>query len=406
MRVAVVGAGLGGLAVALGLRRAGHAVAIYEQAPELGEVGAGIQVAPNASRILRDWGLGEALDAVAVRALTSRRRRWEDGRLLAETQLGKAVLERYGAPYAHVHRADLHAMLHRACLADDDAGEPVELHLASTVADVRDADGSAARLVLADGEEVTADLVIGADGIHSRVRRSLGVTEDARFSGDTAWRAVISVRDLQSAGDFGWLLEEPSMTVWLGPGQHVVHYLVRNQELLNLVALVPGSESTESWLKEGDPQDLRDAFVGWAPQLTSILDCVQSATTSALYDRRPLSTWVSGRVALLGDACHAMLPYQAQGAAQAFEDAAVLVAELDGASVEEVPARLQAYEEARHPRATRVQEASRANREWFHMPDGPEQQERDRSLAEFSGDAMVSFDWLWSGRRDIEEVGA
>lgn len=400
MRVGVVGAGIGGLAAALGLRESGHEVTVLEATPELGEVGAGIQMAPNATRILHSWGLQRDLEQVSVRAETSRRLRWEDGRLLGATPLGQSVVDRYGAPYLHVHRADLHALLLKAATDSERSGDPAEIHLNQRLVSAS-SEPDEATATFADGSTRTFDVLIGADGIHSTVRSTLGIRDHARFSGDLAWRAVIPVEKLDPT-TFDWMLSEPAVWIWLGPGQHLVHYLVRGKQLVNVVALVPGTDTTESWLRPSDPAELRAQFAHWAPRARAVLAQVEEATSSALFDRLPLETWTLGRIALLGDACHAMLPYQAQGAAQAIEDAAALVEALATATSNQGADALKEYELRRLHRANTVQAASRANREWFHMPDGHQQVERDRQIAELTGDSMVSFDWLWSAESDPE----
>lgn len=402
LKVAVVGAGLGGLAVALGLREKGHRVTIFEQAPELGEVGAGIQMAPNASRILLEWGLGDELRRLAVRAEQTVRLRWENGAVLGSSPLGDSVEERYGAPYWHVHRADLHAILLAAVTSPDRAGEPGEVVLDARVDRVVDEEGAGVRLELDHRPSFEADVVLGADGIHSTIRDELGLVESSRFSGDMAWRAVIPSKQLRGNSRLEWILDTPAVNIWLGPGRHLVHYLVRGKEMLNIVAIVSGAvPEQESWLQEGDPKDLQKAFLRWAPEVQDLLSLVGHTTRSPLYDRLPLEFWVRGRVALLGDACHAMLPYQAQGAAQAFEDAHCLAGILADVSPDAVPDALARYEKSRIGRANAVQEASRANQTSFHLPDGPEQQTRDAAFQSLVGDSMVSFDWLWSGSNEV-----
>jgi salicylate hydroxylase len=365
MRIGIVGAGIGGLSTAAFLVRAGHEVTVFEQASALGEIGAGIQLSPNATRLLARLGVGPALDAVAVRPEAIEQRRWADGTVLSRVELGDVVERAFGAPYLHVHRADLVEVLGTAVPA-------ACVRTARRVTGV-DPDGT---VVLADATQERFDAVIGADGIHSVVRRALVGDGPATFSGHVAYRALVpgdAVRAL------GW----PALaTAWLGPGAHVVHYYLRAGALHNIVAIHEDPTwTTESWTTPGDPEVLRAAFAGWAPAVRDLLALVERTHRWALHDRAPLPVWSRGHVTLLGDACHPMLPYVAQGGAQAVEDAAALAAALDGVAPDAVPGALVRYESTRRERTTAVQTSARANATTFHLPDGEAQERRDAAMA-------------------------
>ena len=385
MRVAIVGAGLGGLAAALFLRRAGIDATVYEQAAELREVGAGIVVSPNMVRPLRRLGLGDALGRIAVRLESGGEfRRWEDGRVLFVQPMGDACEQMYGAPCYVAHRADLHALLKEALPAD-------ALQLDSRCVSVAQ-DGDHATLTYArkSGEEVRviADAVVGADGIHSMIRDAVAPQAPAGFSGSCAFRCLVPQDKAPS------MALRPVQSLWLGPGRHFVHYPVSGGRMVNVVAIVPAGEwRTESWTAEGSVEDLAREFDGWDARLRQLIAAATHTKRWALYDRVPLERWTAGRITLLGDAAHAMLPYFGQGAAQAIEDAETLAGCLAAASAGSVPEALQRYERIRLPRASEVQRMSRGREVRNHLPDGRGQQERDAELAR--GDPLRQSAWLY-----------
>jgi len=312
-RVAVIGGGIGGCSAALALQRAGCIVDVYEQVPVKGEVGAGIQISPNASRLLISYGLGQQLEAIAVRPSMTEARRWDDGRILSREQLGPAMERDFGAPYYHVHRADLLNII-------SDAIPQRSLHMGQRCVGLVQHDDRV-ELIFEGGSTVEADLVVGADGIHSAVRRELFGAEQPRFSGHVAYRGVVPVERIAHLG-----IERKS-TNWMGPGGHFVHYFVSGGRYLNFVAVIEQAAwQRESWNDRGDVAEALQYYAGWHPQLHAILGAVDDIYKWALFDRNPLPAWTLGRVTLLGDACHPMLPYMAQGAAQAIEDGAVLAA--------------------------------------------------------------------------------
>lgn len=382
LSVAVVGGGIGGLAAALSLRHAGFDVHVYEQAAALGEIGAGIQISPNASRILHRLGLAEALAARGVRPVASHQRRWDDGRTLQRAPLGDTVMQAFGAPYYHFHRADLLAALGGALPAE-------RLHVGHRLVDAIDR-GDRVELQFENGARATADVAVGADGIHSRLRQILFGPEAPQFTGCIAYRGLVPADRLAQLG-----LEVTSNN-WMGPGGHFVHYYVAGGRLMNFVA-VREEEAwmQESWVNRGQVADALRLFDGWHPQVRTIIGAVDEIFKWGLFDRAPLARWSAGRMALLGDSCHAMLPFMAQGAVQSIEDGATLTAcllQADG----DVPAALSRYESLRKPRATRLQEMSRANKTRFHLPDGPDQQQRDHLMATAGDRSIAAIGWLYA----------
>jgi salicylate hydroxylase len=382
LSIAVVGGGIGGLAAALSLLRAGFDVHVFEQAPALGEVGAGIQISPNASRLLHRLGLSRALDRTGVRPVAFHQRRWDDGRTLQRAPLGEAVETAFGAPYYHFHRADLLQVL-------ADALPRERLHLGHRLAGFSD-HGDRLELRFAHGARVAAGLLVGADGIHSTVRAELFGPERPRFTGCIAYRGLVP------ADRLGHLELEVLANNWMGPGGHFVHYFVAGGRLVNFVAIKERETWTrESWTDRGEVADALAAFRGWHPQVGAIIGAVDETFIWALFDRAPLARWSMGRATLLGDACHAMLPFMAQGAAQSIEDGATLAACLRQGGAADVASALQRYEALRRPRATRLQEMSRANKTRFHLPDGPAQQARDAELATRGDRTIAALGWLY-----------
>jgi salicylate hydroxylase len=381
LAIAIIGGGIGGLSAALSLVRAGFDAHVYEQAPELREVGAGIVVSPNATRILGRLGLGATLAQSSVRPLAWHERRWDDGQTLLRVPLADAAVAAFGFPYYQCHRADVQTMLAQAL--------PQRLHLGHRLVDLEER-GDRVEARFDNGTRVAADVVVGADGIHSTVRRALFGPDDPRFTGCVAYRGLVPAERVQE------LNLETRMQRWMGPGKHFVHYYVQGRRLLNFVCLVEQDTWTsESWTERGDVAEARAAYQGWHPQVRAILDAQQEIFVWALLDRAPLPRWSIGRVTLLGDACHPMLPFMAQGAAQAIEDGATLAAilERDGANI---PAALRAYEAVRLPRTARIQALATASKTRFHLPDGPAQQERDAQMASDAADwSLKQSAWIY-----------
>jgi salicylate hydroxylase len=388
MRAIVVGAGIGGLTAALTLRRAGIEVDLYEQAPKLVEIGAGIQVSPNATKILSRLGLAEPLREFGVRPIASVFRRYDDGRVLGRHPLGDECERTFGATYYHFHRADLLDLLLAAV--------PKEIvHLNHRCVGISQS-ADVAEVRFQNGTTATADVVIGADGIHSEVRKAIFGPESPHFSGDMAYRGLVPAEQLAH------LNLELTASSWWGPRRHFVHYFVgRGARYVNFVGIVPAGEwRIESWTAKGEVADALAEFASFHPTVREMIGSVKSINKWAMYDRDALAHWTSGRVALMGDAAHAMLPYMAQGAVQAIEDAAVLAKCLERAEPDGINAALLRYEEIRKPRATRCQEGSRSNRNVYHLPDGEDQQRRDADLGSVSTLPSTRSVWLYS--HDVE----
>jgi salicylate hydroxylase len=383
LRVAVVGGGIGGLAAAAFLHRAGLSATVYEQAAEISEIGAGLVVAPNAVRLLRRLGRIELFQKTAVPLEVGWEfRRWQDGRVLFSQRMGADCERLYGEWCYTAHRADLLDTLLSA------VPEPGP-RLGARCVRVRRV-GDRAELRFADGSAATADVVIGADGTHSVVREAVLNGEapgPPRFSGVCAYRCLVPA---DQAPEFAL---RPVQTLWLGPGHHFVHYPITAGRYVNLVGFAPaGDWQIESWTAEGRIEDLRAEFADWDPQLTSLLGAADRTGRWALLDRDPLPRWTDGPIAVTGDAAHPMFPFLGQGAAQAIEDAAVLARCLAG-DAGDPPAALRRYEALRKPRTTRVQLGSHARLHANHLPDGPEQLARDEAFAD--QDPLAFNGWIY-----------
>jgi salicylate hydroxylase len=400
LEVVIVGGGLGGMTAALSLRQRGLSVTVLEQAPQFGEIGAGIQTAPNASRILLGLGLRKQMEAIHTEPQDQVRRRWKDGSVIGLTQLGDHVKQRYNAPYWHYHRADLHSVIMDACLDPAGPGPVVELRTASRVTGLDRSNAHRPAAVTEGGRRFEADVLIGADGIRSRVRDLMGLPDTLEFSGEMAFRALIPGDLIAADPATRFLMDRYQSTIWYGPGRHLVHYVIRGGEYLNVVGCVPCTDDVaEKWTASATADEFVSAYSGWDDRVAAMLSKAKDDVLSfALYHRRRDPVWGDGHVALMGDACHAMLPYQAQGASQAVEDAAVLAEELGRVGADGVAGALRRYVDRRAKHAGMVQDASLQNKSFYHYPDGPQQETRDDLLRRgFDGESDVSYHWLWSG---------
>jgi salicylate hydroxylase len=381
LKVLIAGGGIGGLTAACCLRKAGHAVEVFEQAPELAEIGAGIQLSANAMHVLNDLGLGMAIANLAVQPAAYVFRLHDSGEEVGRFALADEHRRLNGAPYCQLHRADLHDLL---------AAKLRELkglvHLRSRVVSYED-DMDGVRLRLSDDSNFRGDLLIGADGVKSVVRRQLAGPDNALYTGDAAWRLTIPIEELPD----GFMDEV--MSVWMGPGRHVVCYYLRGGSLLNFVGLVETDElSEESWTSKFPWEHLKRDFTGWHPDIQTIIDKADKNNCFrwSLYYRPPIENWSSQHVTMLGDAVHATLPYLAQGAAMAIEDAAVLARALN--LRETVADALQLYQRNRIGRTSRIVQGSDQNRTLFHMRD---QNKLRRAFANRNEGAARNA-WLYS----------
>lgn len=352
--VAVIGAGIGGLAVAACLRQIGVDVTIYEQAPQFSRVGAGIQMGPNAMQVLTRLGLRERLAAVAYTPPALANREWDTGEVTFSLPMGNRAEETYGAPYFLLHRGDLHEAL--TTLVPPDI-----VHLDRRVTAIHEL-ADEVTLDFHDGSSVTADAVVAADGVHSIVRQQMFSADDAVFTKRVAYRTVFPTSLM------GGSPPDVASTKWWGVDRHIVIYFVSAGREIYFTTSVPDEDwTTESWSAQGDVDELRRAFVGFHPEVQAVLEACPSVHKWAIYDRDPLETWHSDRVVLLGDACHPMTPYMAQGAATALEDAVVLSRCIEQLGFGRLREAFATYESVRKPRTSRIQGESRSNR-WLHHP--------------------------------------
>ena len=386
--VMIAGAGIGGLTAALAIAQRGLSVAVFDQAQRLEEVGAGIQLSPNASRILIALGLGEQLRRHVVAPEELRVMNARTARILARAPLGAVAEKRYGAPYWVIHRGDLQAVLIEAVRAHPD----IVLHLGTRVEDfAMQEDGViiSARASEHRFEDRGAAL-IAADGLWSSLRRRLGHRRQPRFARRTAWRALAPAAALEPE------LLAPAVNLWFGTRAHLVHYPVRGGSLLNVVAIIRDDWREPGWSAPGERADIlaRYAAPMWSAPTRAILAAPQHWQKWALYDRAPLARWGKGAVTLLGDAAHPMLPYLAQGAAMAIEDAAVLAQRL--ADMRSDPAAaMRRYERQRWARTARAQRAARRNGIVYQL-GGPGAFLRTLALSAIGGERLLArYDWLY-----------
>lgn len=357
MKISIVGGGIGGLTAALSLLRLGFDVDVFEQAPELREVGAGVQVSANGTRILFALGLEHDIMAVASEAGGKEIRLWNTGQTWKLFDLGPLSIERYGFPYITIHRNDLH----QALAAGIRRIKPDAIKLSRRCVGV-DQDASGVTLSFADGSKARSDVAVGADGVHSRVRESLFGPDEPKFTGIVAWRGVIAADKLPEH------FHRPVGTNWIGPGGHVIHYLLRRGELMNYVSVVERSNwQVESWSVAGTVEECLADYEGWHPDVHTLIKSIDTPYKWALMLRAPMDEWTRDRVTLLGDACHPTLPFLAQGAVMAIEDGFVLGRAL-AAHGDDYASAFASYEMARNERTAKIVKGAEANLGRFHNP--------------------------------------
>ncbi|MEZ5841086.1 MAG: FAD-dependent oxidoreductase [Hyphomicrobiales bacterium] len=389
--IVIAGAGIGGLSAALMLARRGFRVAVLERSRELAEVGAGIQLSPNALKPLYELGLGPALEEAAVRPERIEIRGAANGGLLATIPLAAEIERRHGAPYLVIHRADIQRILHDAACSDPDIS--VELGV-SFIDAINHANGVT---VTADRDfepiEYRGLALIGADGVWSRVRRRVIGGPEPVYTNRTAWRATIPAEALPAG------LSRDATGLWLGRDAHLVHYPISGGRQINIVAVVADDWQEEDWSAEGDANWLATRFERWAAPAQALLATPERWLKWALCGVDPDFDWTERSITLVGDAAHAMLPFLAQGGAMAIEDAAVLARELADPSTD-IPAALARYEIARKPRVTRVVREAAENGRVYHW-SGPAALARNLVLRNSSPEKLVSrYDWLYGWTAD------
>ncbi|HYB24993.1 MAG TPA: FAD-dependent monooxygenase [Solirubrobacteraceae bacterium] len=381
-RVAIVGGGIGGLVLALALRDRGVSFDVYEQAAELREIGAAVFLSANGTRELRRLGIGEQVEAVSVVPSALVIRRFDTGEVIADHPIGRSSVYEatFGAPCYGLHRVAL-----LQALAERLGGEG--LNLARRCVGVVE-HRSGVELAFADGTTAEADVVVGADGVHSVVRSHIVGEARGRYSGTVGYRGLVPVENTPSLPD------ATPLQFWAGPGRHLLHYAIDGGRTINFLAVVRVAEWTNvAWMEECAISDAVDAFAGWHPAVTEMVGATQAGTRWALHDLAPLARWHTERVVLIGDAAHAMVPHQGQGANQTIEDVIVLADYLADADLPgDLASVLRRYQERRRRRTIAVQWLSRRTADLMHLPDGPQIAHRDALLA----DLYSSLAWIHS----------
>lgn len=386
MDIVIVGAGIGGLAAAACLLQQGHRVRVFEQAPQLGEVGAGIQMSANAVKVLDHLGLRAAIEPDAVRPLAFEFRRFDSGELLHRIPLGAQHEQAHGAPYFQIHRADLHRAL-QAAVQRLSPGCVTLNARATRIDDTPDG----VKVAFDGAPAVQAELLLGADGIKSVVRQHVIGADAPRFTGQVAWRCTVPIERIAPE-----LRTDIVSTLWCGPHNHAVMYYLRGGRVLNFVGCVERADEEESWTTRRPWAELDADYRGWHPMVRAVIDTVDrdQCFRWALNNREPSLQWSRGHCTLLGDAVHATLPYMAQGAAMAIEDAAVLARALalEGPLAE----RLRRFEQHRAPRTARVVHESSEMGELYHISDAAQMRQafHDRNIAHSRNEWLYPYDPL------------
>jgi salicylate hydroxylase len=356
-KILIAGAGIGGLTAALACLRRGFDVEVYEQAGELKEVGAGLQLSANGNRVLYELGLESELKRLSCEATGKEIRLWNSGETCKLFDLGSESVARYGYPYFTVYRPDLLQVLIDAVRAI----KPNAVHLRARCESFEQ-DADSVTLRFEDGSIASGDALIGADGVHSKIRQALFGKDQPEFTGLMAWRGVIPMERLPEH------MRRKVGTNWVGPGGHVVNYALNAGRLMNFVGIRERSDwLVESWNQPGTREECAADFVGWNEDIQRMIQAIDTPYKWALMTRAPLPKWSLGRVSLLGDACHSTLPFLAQGAVMSIEDGFILARALDAYA--DIPTALQRYEAARHERTTKIVDGAAGNAKRFHNPE-------------------------------------
>lgn len=390
-KVLIAGGGIGGLSAAIALLLQGFEVEVYEQAGEFREIGAGIQISPNGNRALHYLGVFEQLKALSIKASSKEIRLWSTGQTWKLFDLGEEAIQKYGFPYMTVFRPDLLKVL-----ADRvEALRPGALKLKSRAVNCQqDADG--VTLILEDGSTIRGDVLIGADGVHTKIREALFGADAVEYTGMVAWRALIPAERLDP------YLTRPVAVNWVGPGGHVVHYPVQNGKLVNFVATMEDQPwEGAPWNAPSTHAEFLQVFAGWNESILTMAQQAPAMTKWAMCLRPFLDTWSKGRATLLGDACHVTTPFLAQGAVASIEDAVVLARCLAQQPQEPVAA-LATYDALRRPHAYRMVRGASENTSRFHNPILAEPQAAESFISEHWQTSSVNarYDWIFNYKAD------
>jgi salicylate hydroxylase len=356
-KIIIAGAGLGGLTAALALLKRGFDVEIYEQTTNLREIGAGVQIAANGNRVLYDLGLGAAMERIGTTPTGKEVRLWSTGKSRKFIDLNASSTQKYGAPFFLVHRADLHDELLKAVLSI----KPNAVHLGARCVGFQDS-GKSVGVSFENGASVEGDLLIGADGIHSKIRQALFGPDKATFSGFMAWRALIPTARLSAS------ITRDGGVFWVGPSAHIVHYPLRGGEFINFIGIVERATwKLESWTEYGALDEISQDYAGWHADVQTMIRNIDKPYKWALIFREPIEHWSVGRVTLLGDACHSTLPFLAQGANMAIEDGHILARAIEKYG-DDHAAAFRSYESVRIGRTTKVVRDSAEQAGRVHNP--------------------------------------
>ncbi|TVY16356.1 FAD-dependent monooxygenase OpS4 [Lachnellula arida] len=376
LNIIVCGAGISGLGAAIALKRKGHQVSVIEAASQLQESGAGIQVPPNSLRILKSWGLETKFIAKVMCPKSVAIRRYATGEVIGRTEMNPVLQDKYGFPYWFIHRADYQNILYDAAI---EAG--IQILLGTPIESV---DEKEPTVILASGKELKADLIVGADGVRSRTRASVLKEEvEALESSQCAYSATVPVNLMNSDPNLAHLMTDVNANLWLGPDGHIMGYPIRNGEVYNLVLVSPGKASVGKWNDRADVEEMRSRHAEWEPTVQRLLSHVTTCLKWKLAYVPPLERWASknGRVVIIGDAAHAMLPLLSQGAAVSIEDGTALAECLDRVTdLVDLSPVLRAFQDLRKSRCETISKAALSLVDLWHLHDGPEQEGRDLKM--------------------------
>jgi salicylate hydroxylase len=391
LKVLVAGGGIGGLCAAIALLQRGFAVEVYEQAGEMREIGAGIQISPNGNRALDELGVFDRLRSLCTAASGKEIRLWNTGQTWPLFEMGDEAIRKYGFPYLTAFRPDLLRVLADRVRAI----QPGAIRLGARAIGMGQT-GDGVTLRLEDGSSVHGDVLVGADGVHTKIRGALFGADEVQFTGMVAWRALIPMETLPAH------LARPVALNWVGRGGHVVHYPVQGGKLMNFVGTLEGQAwNGPGWNGPSSHEECAAAFAGWHQDILTMVRQAPSLTKWALCVRPFLDTWSRGRATLLGDACHATLPFLAQGAVSSIEDGVVLARCLERYAAD-VPTALRRYDEVRRPHAYRMVRGSADNTQRFHNPALATPESAEAFVArEWQSQAISErYEWLFTYQAD------